>query len=83
MTQKTEKQAKPDTEQLEICGVVRPIAAWDGCSFEHWADIQDIVAEACMETGYFARVVSEMTGASVIQAEIVNNLYNDRVIIVT
>ncbi len=81
MAAKTSQQIKSGTGQLGFCGVVRPIAAWDGCSPEHWADIQEIIAEACFETGYVARLVSEMTGASVIQAEIVNNLYSDPVII--
>lgn len=81
MAPKTGQQANSATDHLNFCGVVRPIAAWDGCSSDHWADIQEIIAEACVETGYVARLVSEMTGASVIQAEIVNNLYGDPVIV--
>lgn len=81
MVHQTETDAPATAVKSELCGIVRPIAAWDNCEPDHWAHMQDIFAEACEEAGYFARLVSEAAGPSVIQADIVRNLYSDPVTI--
>jgi hypothetical protein len=64
-----------------VCGIIRPIAEWDGRSREHWQSVHDILAEVCLDAGYEAKLVSELVGSSVIHAEIVTNVYNNSLII--
>lgn len=60
------------------CGLIMPIAEWDGCSPAHWVEVNGIVSTALAPT-YRARLVSASNESSVIPARIVTNVYNDKV----
>lgn len=63
-----------DVKVKKTCGIVRPIAPWDGMPPEHWADVQDIIVEALGDE-FEVHVVSEADDVGVIHGRIVKNLY--------
>src|SRR6266436_941163 len=73
--------AKPDAP---MCGLVMPISAIDGCSSEHWAEIQAIISDALKsipDPQFSVRLVSTSDDIGVIQKRIVQNLYTDEIIV--
>jgi hypothetical protein len=63
------------------CGIVMPISAWDGCTESHWADVREILEEAVDEAGFEPNLVSNADEVSVIQKRIVQNLYDNPIVI--
>ncbi len=63
------------------CGLVMPISACDGCTAEHWLDVHTILSDAIAEAGFDARLVSKDDSAGIIHKWIVQNLYEDPVIV--
>lgn len=74
---------EPEAERSEerICGVVRPIAAFDDYPASHWIDVHQIIAEALKPIGFRPRLVSESDAVGIIVADIVRNLYSDEIVI--
>jgi hypothetical protein len=70
-----------DGAQKKTCGIVRPIAAMEGYTAEHWVEVHNIITEAVKEAGYKARLVSESDAAGIIVGSIINNIYNDDIVI--
>jgi hypothetical protein len=73
--------AKPDSP---MCGLVMPISAIDGCSSEHWAEVQAIISDAVKgipDPKFSIRLVSTSDDIGVIQKRIVQNLYTDEIIV--
>src|SRR5690606_28247922 len=68
-------------EQELTCGIVMPIAAMGEYSANHWADVYAIIKEAVGKTGYTAKLVSESDDSTVIPKSIVQNLYDDDIVI--
>lgn len=69
-----------DTPQ-KYCGIIRPIADFDPYPSGHWEEVHQIVAQAIDAAGYSPRLVSESEAASVIQGNIVTNLYEDEIVV--
>ncbi len=71
---------KPPTDKAlkdrEVCGLVMPISAIDGCSERHWLDVRTILREAAEDAGYRGELVSESTDTGMIHRRIVQNLYH-------
>lgn len=68
------------SQQL-TCGIVMPIASMGEYSASHWLDVQSIIKEAVQLSGYTARLVSEAEDSTVIPKSIVQNLYDDDIVI--
>ena len=67
--------------QAQICGIVMPISAIDACSEEHWRDVRDILTEAIEDAGFSAQMVSEADDAGIIQKRIIQNLYENQIVV--
>jgi hypothetical protein len=70
--QKTEKP---------VCGIIMPISSIDGCTSEHWADVQAIIKEAVIGAGFEANLVSDSDDIGIIQKRIVQNIYTNEIIV--
>ncbi len=64
-----------------MCGIIRPIAALDDYSAEHWSDVHTIIADAIDQAGFETRLVSDADAMGVIQGRIVKNLYDDDLVV--
>lgn len=73
--------AEQSEDKLSFCGFVRPITPVEGYLASHWNDVHEIVAEATLRAGYQLRLVSDSDSAGIIVANIIENLYNDPIVI--
>ena len=73
MTKKTE--AKP------TCGIVMPISEIDGCDTTHWKNVYEILKDAAETAGFTARLVSDSDDIGVIQANIIQSLYDSDIVL--
>lgn len=64
-----------------ICGIVMPISAIDACSEEHWRDVKEIFDEAIQQAGFTPQLVSEADDVGIIQKRIIQNLYENPVVV--
>lgn len=58
-----------------------PISKCDGCDPEHWKEVYSIICESVYESDFEPNLVSNGKDAGVIQKRIVQNLYNNPVVI--
>lgn len=65
----------------QICGIVMPISAIDGCSESHWSDVLDIITEAAESVGLEANLVSNADDAGIIHKRIIQNLYDNPIVV--
>jgi hypothetical protein len=78
---KNHPPAKPDKL---TCGLVMPISTIDGCSSDHWTEAQAIICDAVKNIAdpkFSVRLVSASDDIGVIQKRIVQNLYEDEIIV--
>lgn len=66
---------------LLTCGIVMPISTIDGCSEAHWGDVLDILTEAIEVAGFEGNLVSNAEDAGIIQKRIIQNLYENPVVV--
>ncbi|OOO34582.1 hypothetical protein [Agrobacterium sp. YIC 4121] len=66
---------------LPSCGIIMPIAAMGQYEKSHWDRVRIILDEAIKEAGYEPRLVSESEDIGVIHARIVQNLYDDPIVV--
>lgn len=72
-----------DKERIQ-CGLIMPISSIDGCSSEHWSDIKNIISEAIRNISDLeikVSLVSDADDVGVIQKRIVQNIYDNDIII--
>jgi len=74
-------EASLDVAAKPICGLVMPISAVDGYSEQHWLEVKRIIAEAVEPKGFNLRLVSDADESGIIQKRIVQNLYENEVVI--
>lgn len=67
--------------QKEVCGVVMPISAIDGCSEVHWLEIREIIFDAIEQSGFTPNLVSDADDVGVIQKRIIQNLYDNPIVV--
>lgn len=67
--------------EKQVCGIVMPISAIDGCSDSHWRDVLDIIMEAISNTAFQGNLVSFADDAGTIQKRIVQNLYDNPIVV--
>lgn len=77
------KPVKPieATPQKPMCGIIMPIADHPEYNSGHWKEVLVIIAEALESTRFEARLVSDDVAIGLIHERIVNNIYNDDIII--
>lgn len=63
------------------CGLIMPISAIDGCSPEHWSEVQEIIKEALEDTDFSVKIVSDASDVGIIQKRIVQNIYDNEMVI--
>lgn len=71
----------PESIPKQMCGVVMPISAIDGCTESHWADVLEIFSEAIDETGFEANLVSNADDSGIIHKRIIQNLYDNPIVV--
>jgi predicted regulator of amino acid metabolism with ACT domain len=64
------------------CGLVMPISGMDGCSEGHWEDVRSIIKEALLDSAFVVELVSTSNEIGIIQKRIVQNIYDNEMIIV-
>jgi len=74
-----EETAKEETPPF--CGIIMPIAAMGKYEKSHWDRVRIILDEAIEDAGYSPRLVSESEDIGVIHARIVQNLYDDPIVV--
>ena len=82
MTEKTEtKQKDEKVKELPKCGVIMPISAIDGRSEDHWKEVKAIIFDAITNAGFIPSLVSDADDIGVIQGRIIQNIYNNEMIV--
>lgn len=83
MNDKTEDKNKESiaSDIAKKCGIIMPIASMDGYPESHWTDVKRILASAIKDAGFEARIVSESDDIGVIHQRIVQNLYDNPMIV--
>jgi hypothetical protein len=76
MAEKNEKK-----EEEIYCGLVMPISSIDGCNEQHWSDVKEILTEAVEGAGFKANLVSYADDVGVIQKRIIQNLYENPIVV--
>lgn len=91
MTRKSEakQSTSAETESAGVtevggkgkCGIIRPIAPSEGYPGNHWSEVGEILSEAIISAGFEPRIVSEADSVAVIHGTIVQNIYEDPIIV--
>ncbi|AIZ80348.1 hypothetical protein [Actinobacillus equuli] len=66
------------------CGLIMPISSIDGCSSDHWIEIKSIISDAIgsiSDLDIKVSLVSDADDVGVIQRRIVQNIYDNDIII--
>lgn len=86
------KVENPSTEEVDVlpvektekltCGIIMPIAGM-GADYpaDHWVDVIKILQTAIERAGFTPRIVSDSEESTVIHGSIINNIYNDAIIV--
>jgi hypothetical protein len=79
----TKKQPSETTVKTEIpkCGIVMPISAIEGLPAEHWEDVLNILTDVISSINFEANLVSNADEVGIIQKRIIQNLYNNDIIV--
>lgn len=74
---------KPDANKTKKmkCGLVMPISEIDGVPASHWDEVRQIVMEALSDTPFHVVLVSDADDVGVIQKRIVQNIYDNDMVI--
>lgn len=64
-----------------VCGLIMPIADTEGYPIGHWKEVKKIITTVAEEAGFRTRLVSESDDVRVIQKTIVQNVFDDDIII--
>jgi hypothetical protein len=79
--QKLKSEAKPTSRTPATCGIIMPISPIDGCSADHWNDVLKILGSAINDAGFEPNLVSNSNEIGIIQNNIVNNLYDNPIVV--
>lgn len=64
-----------------VCGLIMPIADTEGYPPNHWKEVKNILTSVAEEAGFRTRLVSESDDVRIIQTTIVQNVFDDDIII--
>jgi hypothetical protein len=70
-----------EKKKNEMCGIIMPISSIDGCNEQHWKDVKSILSEAIENAGFESNLVSLSDDVGVIQKRIVQNIYDNPIIV--
>ncbi|MET3626043.1 hypothetical protein [Burkholderia sp. 572] len=79
-----EEQTEKNNPEVLQCGIVMPIAAMDGVTADHWAEVKTIIIEAMntLDSPRFSTaLVSDADDVGVIQKRIVQGVYASDVVV--
>lgn len=68
-------------EQTQVCGIVMPISEIDGLPKSHWDEVYNIISESIVSAGFKPNLVSNSEDIGVIQKRIVQNLYENPIVV--
>ncbi len=69
-------------EATPICGLIRPISTMnDEYTEAHWNQVLKVIDRAVTQAGFKPRTVSDSSYANIIHGSIVNNLYDDPIVV--
>ncbi|WP_316851189.1 hypothetical protein [Pedobacter agri] len=68
-------------DQLPTCGIVMPISEIDGLSPSHWSEVLNLLTSSAEKAGFTSKLVSESSFSGVIQQRIIQNLYQNELVI--
>lgn len=64
-----------------VCGLIMPIADTEGYPIGHWAEVKKLYISIGEEVGFKTRLVSDSDDVRIIQKNIVQNVFDDDIII--
>lgn len=76
-----EKANSQQEDKRPVCGLIMPIADTEGYPVGHWKEVKKIITSVAEEAGFRTRLVSESEDVRVIQKTIVQNVFDDDIII--
>ncbi|MCQ4141696.1 hypothetical protein [Chryseobacterium sp. EO14] len=76
-----EKANSQKEDNRPVCGLIMPIADTDGYPIGHWKEVKRIITSVAEDAGFRTRLVSESEDVRVIQKTIVQNVFDDDIII--
>lgn len=76
-----EKIEKIEKIEKRKCGIIMPIASNSEYPKEHWKEVLNILIEAISKTEFEPRLVSDDVAIGLIHERIVNNIYNDDIVV--
>lgn len=65
----------------QVCGVIMPISAIDGCTENHWTEVFQIITDSIKDAGFEANIVSNADDVGIIQKRIIQNLYDNPIVV--
>jgi len=74
------KKIEKDLDE-RCCGLVMPISAIDGCNEQHWVEVKSILTDVVEAAGFKANLVSYADDVGVIQKRIIQNLYENPIVV--
>ena len=77
----TVTEAEASVPEARPCGIIMPISEIDGCPPTHWEAVQHILTQAIESAGFKASLVSDSDETGVIHKRIVQNLYNNPIVV--
>lgn len=76
------KQSAGNTAgERDTCGIVMPISAREECTAGHWQDVLEILTSAADMAGFEGRIVSSAEQIGVIHQTIVDNLFDNPIVV--
>ncbi len=75
------EEANLPTDKKPRCGIIMPISAIEGYTEAHWIDVRNILFDAIEEAGFEANLVSDADDVGIIQKRIVQNIYENPIVI--
>jgi len=77
-----EISVKEQKEKRLTCGIIMPIATMSSdYTADHWSDVRYILHKAIEKAGFIPRIVSDSEESTVIHGSIINNIYNDAIVV--
>lgn len=77
-----EISVKEQKEKRLTCGIIMPIATMSSdYTADHWSDVRYILHQAIEKAGFIPRIVSDSEESTVIHGSIINNIYNDAIVV--
>ncbi len=73
--------AMNEVEKKLKCGIIMPISAIAECNKQHWDEVKRILEEAIKDADFIPNLVSDANDSGIIQSRIVQNVYDNEMII--